>query len=639
MYNIEKYTPKCNKRQGSIDIHRGNSMVSVTWLDLPEEDVEIYDNGCKIYGLPCGIYHCSIYDINTQETELLEVDLSCQDPLSIDLINYKDDMCTNQKFEVCVEWSGGLPPYSVSLGNSHVKTNKTKLFFDILPNTKYYLKIKDSNKCYVSKQDIEIKYKPMIVSVEHDRLVEYQHKAKVVKAHVKGGIKPYSYAWYRASDTENPILVNVDSVPNTLPEGEYMCVVTDVTGCASSALFTIKSKQPILIEASVTADYKSDFQSEKHSCETVHNLILLDLSKNIEWSPSSKISITHNDQESEHFLVMDYGELTINNNKYMYFYINPGINSLKNNVYLSIDNGEKITLESKFTLKKTHKILSGSFILNSDYSYTFAKNDQITASNSNKELVLTIKNIYTLTGYYIDTSIRSIINPNLENNDCANILNFLNNNDTHDLYISSIKNYKNLNYGKITGYISGGSYKNIEVSLLDSNRSSIITDVIIKSDRFFEIRDIKHGQYYLLIKDNNEYASFYNNQQIANPEYGAFIQIFGSIEEEKNNMIQQAAYRYGLDPSIFHRSDKPGLQLIMPPKNKNGVLVNVSPKDAKYTIYNDNFSYTGYGYGYTEEIDPGKYSMVLEKEGYATENIDIVIVGKQDIISVIMDKI
>jgi hypothetical protein len=126
LYSIDITKPKClHKTNGSIIItDLSNGLLSFSWLDVPNT-ASVADYGRAIYNLNCGIYTLDIYNIRDRTTETIAIDLSCPNELSIDLIQMDELLCYNDTSDLFIEWSGGQPPYNLSINAFRITTDNT----------------------------------------------------------------------------------------------------------------------------------------------------------------------------------------------------------------------------------------------------------------------------------------------------------------------------------------------------------------------------------------------------------------------------------------------------------------------------------------------------------------------------------
>ena len=121
-YTIEKTAPNClSSTNGSIIIKtQAANELSFNWLNIPNVS-NIVQNGSAVYNLPCGLYFLEIYNLHTEETDNVEVDLSCAEMLKLDFAKIEGISCYGDTGVLQMSWSGGQPPYVLSVNsNKHI---------------------------------------------------------------------------------------------------------------------------------------------------------------------------------------------------------------------------------------------------------------------------------------------------------------------------------------------------------------------------------------------------------------------------------------------------------------------------------------------------------------------------------------
>ena len=122
-YYIEKTAPNClSSTNGSITIKIAlDQNLSFNWLNIPKT-ANVSNNGAAVYNLPCGVYFLEIYDLETEETENVEVSLSCDSVLTLDFTKIEGLHCYGNTGVLQIGWSGGNPPYFLSINSNKYTT-------------------------------------------------------------------------------------------------------------------------------------------------------------------------------------------------------------------------------------------------------------------------------------------------------------------------------------------------------------------------------------------------------------------------------------------------------------------------------------------------------------------------------------
>ena len=120
LYTIKSRSPSCtSETHGSIVIHdNSKNQLSFNWLNLPTK-ANIADKGRSVSNLDCGTYYLDIYNFETTETDSIEIKLSCEHLLSIDLVQIEGINCYQDSGVLNIGWSGGEPPYIVNINNHY----------------------------------------------------------------------------------------------------------------------------------------------------------------------------------------------------------------------------------------------------------------------------------------------------------------------------------------------------------------------------------------------------------------------------------------------------------------------------------------------------------------------------------------
>lgn len=152
--------------------------------------------------------------------------------------------------------------------------------------------------------------------------------------------------------------------------------------------------------------------------ELIYNTILIPIDKypDLEnYEISNKVTIKNGRTKGifEQSVVFDNGIIELNNTKYRYFYIAPGIrinnkNLEKQDFVLSINNQE-INLNLLFT-NPNAKLLIGILVLSNNYYYYFDNNDIGILYINNKKIKCNLVSKINKYNYYMSRRINTIIN-------------------------------------------------------------------------------------------------------------------------------------------------------------------------------------------------------------------------------------
>lgn len=641
LYKIEKNTPNCSSNtNGSIvitDLSDGD--LSFTWLNLPKR-VNIFDNGKSVYNLDCGKYYLEIYNLVSTETENIQINLNCDHLLTIDLVQIEGNTCHNDLGTLNLSWSGGSAPYTVSINNTELVTDDTQLSYDIPSNTDYFISIRDENQCFVQKRVKAQLTEPITVDVLWDPIQHNGLTSDNVSYSVTGGFEPYTCAWFDEKGWENgkPIIVNQNNITNKFHSGNYKLLVKDSKGCEAVKDFYISEPPEMSVDIKHTADYASAISHSLNDSHKIYNLILLnkkqsDLDLNAVLN-SKNIVLRIDGVDYPQSVCMDFNEIKIKNQTYLYFYLAPGIDKTPRSMSLIIDENElELSIDCNFN--KQHKLLVGSLIYAFDNSFAIKENDNIILFNTKDKKTIDTKcsTLYVRPGLYVSPQIHTIVNvvePSCKNLD--KILKFINSYD--NVNIKCVDYHSNQKFGEIHAYVYNSDKKSLKAELVDSNNNIEYFNI---ENNVLNIKNLINGNYKIKIYDDYNVAHYYNNQEV---ESYYDIHISESFEEEQQICKNLAVDTYGIDPELLNVYNEPPRKLLFgSPEFKNGVLINISPFDACFTITDDSGDQKDYcGYQIIQDLENGKYIIKVFKEGYQDQIKEFFISTEKSLVTVNLNK-
>lgn len=637
LYDIKIYSPECaSNTNGSIDITdntRGDSL-SFTWLNLPVT-AKILNEGKTVLNLDCGKYFVEIYDLDTRLQKKETIEIKCKDVLSLDMINIDSLNCHDDLGELNATWSGGTPPYIISINSEKIISHNKFLTYNIRSNSNYTLTIKDNNNCSVSRNNIVKHIDPLRISVKWTPIDHHGAKCPNLSFDVKGGKQPYTFALFDESSDTKPIIVNQNIIENKLPSGNYTIKVTDSNDCMGEKTFFISEPPPIRATIRSSADYHTESFFPAESFNKVYNMLLIPKEKhNISTFYknliNNELKLKHKTKISQQNITLDHGSVIINDINYMYFYINPGLNGIQKATSELIVGDKKINLNHSCEFSNQSKLLIGSVILDKNYEYLFHDKDLVEIFNDQKSIQAEISYSYTKTGLYLSPNISTIVN--FLPNHTDDILNILNN--QKNLQIKCLTTKSNSKKGEISGYVSGGDKDSIRIELLDSNNQITYHNI---HDHHIHIKDLRYGSYKLKILDDHNVCEDINGQIINDGFYN--IDIHSSFEEEQVVSQQLNINKYHIPSHMLNNYNNiPNKLLFTSPEFKNGVLINISPSEACFEIREDGkLIIQDCGYQ-TVDLDYGKYNITVFYDDYITTNKDFFINGDKDLVTVLLER-
>jgi hypothetical protein len=636
LYQIRASKPKCFINQdGNIIIDDLSSgALSFSWTDLPSSAL-VTDSGRAVYNLSCGTYTLKIYNISKHSNEVIYIDLSCADQLSIDLVHVDEIKCYNDNINMFIEWSGGLAPYTLQINNDKIIIMDTRYDYSIQPNQDYRISIIDSNGCIATRETIRVMAEPVIANIRWEPITTHNGISEKVFCSASGGKPPYKIAWFKQGESK-PLLVNQDCIRNKFKAGLYSLTIIDNNGCRFDKDFEITQPPPIAVNITSFNDYSTKALFDSVETQKVYNLILLPDNSNITDDKilnSTKIYIQHNKNKIPQNLCMDYGKISIDDNIYRYYYVFPGLSSLQ--TYkpstLIVDDIE-CDIQHKFGNSQP-KLVIGSLIMRNDYGFAYKNNDIVRISSNDKDINIQIDQVYIKTGLYLSNNIYTIINAINSNLPLEDGLVFINNNE--ECILQSLTTKSNNRLGSIICYVSNGDKNSLRAILINENEDK--EEYNFNNTYTLTINNLRYGKYKLIVQDKNGIATTFNNQAI-NEDY-FIVKILDSDNIEREESSIQSAQSFNLDPKILNVYNyRPNKLLFYDPEFKNGVLMNISPLDACYEIVGKDINIQDCGYKILENLPHGKYSIKIFKDGYKTENVKLFFNTKKDLVTAILQK-
>lgn len=636
LYRIEKHTPSCLSRtNGSIIIHDMSvNQLSFSWLNLPEK-ANISDKGRSVSNLDCGNYFLEIYNFETKTTDNLEIKLNCEHLLSIDLVQIEGINCYEDRGVLNVSWSGGKPPYTISVNQHYFVTNDQFYSTDIVSNVGHNITIKDSQNCIASKKNIIKTITPLDVNVRWTPIKFHNNFVENLSFDIKGGTPPYKSALF-LNDSDKPIIVNTNSIDNKLQSGKYKLLIKDSNDCQTEKTFEIANPAPIIVNIRHSADYGSLYSHEFINVGKIYNLVLLNKKHiDIDLDNIKQISIVDKKRITEQRKCMDYGDVSIGNQKYYYFYITPGLSEIKDVQSVINIDGQEIIVKHDTVFNSSNKLIVGSLFLNHDNTYAFEDNIKIDLIGDTDNIEANLSKFYVHNGMYFSFSIYTHLNFIAQENSAktSTVLKFINNNNS--ILIKSNHNIQHRK-GEIYCSIYNSDPESIRAELTDSQNNTTYHTI---ENNQLSIKNLSFGKYTLKILDDHNTANLYNNLQIDDGVYN--LNILDSFEKEQNLSQELNSHKYSISTNRLnqyqnHLSKK---ILFSSPNYKNGVLVNICPLDACFQVLDNDNNIVLEDCGHQIiDIPKGRYLIKVFKEGYMEKYQEFFHNNKKDLATVVLNK-
>jgi len=199
-------------------------------------------NDSTITQLTSGWYAFNVRDAElNSSTESVEINIPEPDPIVL-TISQKNITCNglhNGKASASVV--GGVLPYTYKWSNN----GETSPSIDNLASGDYSIEVTDKHGC-ISRQSVTIT-EPGLLSVSFQPKLISEHNVcdGSLKAVVRGGTAPFSYAWSGVNSTADAV--------SSLCAADYSVTVTDAHGCSANQKITL-SNPPALRLSLVVQD-------------------------------------------------------------------------------------------------------------------------------------------------------------------------------------------------------------------------------------------------------------------------------------------------------------------------------------------------------------------------------------------------
>jgi hypothetical protein len=622
---------------GGVDLYITNNIgkVFTEWQNLPKEAV-LTNDGKTVTNLKTGIYNLVVFDDISQQSFKVKVDSPPQ--LVIDFIKVDPPKCADHEQTIEIGWSGGVVPYSLSIGGSHTAHSLFDNYYKwtIKPNIKYTISITDKNNCKVISQEIYHSIEPLKLSMDIEQPKCSGCKAKKVKLNITGGKPPYKIGWFDRTNLNTPIVTNKLEMNNKLVGGKYNISVIDDNDCYITHNFIINSPNAIRVNSKIKADYSHNQLFPPVKINKVYNLLLLDKNiSNVDLGSYVDI-ISSGGEKISVRLVLDTGKTTINKQEYQYYYVAPGFTSIDpNEKYTIIIDNKKYPLSLKVSDNTPNKLIIGSLVLDNNFGFAFNNNDIIEITYNENKILSSLSNKYILNGYYLGNIVTTTLTF-LNNNNSEKLLKILNTPATGNFYVASKTTKKNNNLGNINLIISGGSDSSYNVRCVGDNYDQ---NFITKG--YLIINNLQTGKYKLHITDTLNIAEYHNNLPISDHKNGFDIYIPGSVEEENKILTEMTISKYKIDKLLLNNYNNAPERLptFTQKENETKLIINIAPTDASFTISGQNYEHASAGYQSINEIPPGVYNIVVSKKGYKKQSTDFSVTKNNlNMVTVILER-
>lgn len=338
----------------------------------------------------------------------------------------------------------------------------------------------------------------------------------------------------------------------------------------------------MLVSFNIKHDYSSNAKLQYINCEYKLNTLLIPeyMIDDINIFPGNYIPLVQNNKNIKPYSCIDYGSIIINNQKFYYCYIAPGLNF--DNYYINYKS-TKIKIDNFLSFNNNPKLINGLIVLPENLIYYFKHSSEAILRIGNLEYIFKVNGVSNKYNYFSPNNINTILK----------IL------DTSNLeVISAINNAKD-NY--LIKPIQLLSYPMGSISLDIIHEFGVkdlilkINDKIYRVGRKINIQYLKAGKYSISLLDDS-----YNPITIKSLNNKDFNTNIFEINIENKNRIEF------LDHNKINFD-----QISLSNNNKATLIVNIVPYDSGFRITNKNGYDMTYDTGYQvlNNLGCGEYSI------------------------------
>ncbi len=201
-------------------------------------------NDSIIGNLTTGWYAFNVQDSDKNILyESIEIYLPEPDTLAL-TVSHTDIPCKDlHNGSASVRVSGGVLPYAYKWSNG-----ETSPAIDKLAPGEYWIEVTDRHGC-ISRQSVTVTEPELLSVTFQPKLIsEYNVCDGSLKAVVRGGTAPFSYAWSGVNSTADAV--------SSLCAGEYSVTVTDAHGCSANQKITLSNPPALRLSLEVQDSIK-----------------------------------------------------------------------------------------------------------------------------------------------------------------------------------------------------------------------------------------------------------------------------------------------------------------------------------------------------------------------------------------------
>ncbi|CAL2093659.1 T9SS type A sorting domain-containing protein [Tenacibaculum sp. 190524A02b] len=223
------------------------------WQSVPSS------NNVEVENLKPGNYKIQLKDsnncfaLNDSGNDIFEIQITQPELLKTNtdlLLNPSGYKLKNGSIEVSIE--GGTKPYTYIWTTNTGVTLPTSLKIENLPAGNYRLDVEDSKGCKIKKDFKLTQPDELKLTLNQTAIISCKGEADAtLKVNVIGGVKPYSYQWYK--DGSSTIISANETLKNVIAETYYVIIIDKNNNKLQSEKYTITEPNTLTLE--LNADY------------------------------------------------------------------------------------------------------------------------------------------------------------------------------------------------------------------------------------------------------------------------------------------------------------------------------------------------------------------------------------------------
>jgi subtilisin-like proprotein convertase family protein len=215
----------CGDATGSINLNTTGGSMPYTYVWNPN-----VSSNSSATGLSSGTYNYTVTDANNC-VFIGAVDiLNNTGTLSLDNVSVTDEMCNDDMGAINISVSGGTGTINYLWSNTATTEDITNLNQGV-----YSCLISDANGCSLNTGNINVSNNASTLSIDNVQVINEAcgNALGAINITIVGGTTPYTFLW-STGDTSEDLLTGLSA-------GNYICDVTDATGCSVQVQATVNN--------------------------------------------------------------------------------------------------------------------------------------------------------------------------------------------------------------------------------------------------------------------------------------------------------------------------------------------------------------------------------------------------------------